>query len=309
MTARARASTVGDLEALILENGRMRVTVLPSAGGRVWQLTSLPEERDWLWNSPTVAPGAVGPDSVFDDCFSGGWDVLFPNDEPERLGGVDQPDHGELWFANWEVLEIAKGDVASITLRHEAPRSRCTVTRCISLAPGADELVVTESVTNHGADLPCLWKQHLALALEPTGTIEAPSARAELAAWGRPRAGRAGDVFDWPLLEGTRLDEVLPPGSPHEEFLYLTQLAEPWVGLRHPDGSRIRLTHVSNVVDSIWLFSSYGDWQGVRSVVLEPCTGTPLSVTEGVAAGTHRVLGAGEEWTGRFTVTIERPES
>ena len=44
---------------------------------------------------------------------------------------------------------------------------------------------------------------------------------------------------------------------------------------------------------SCWIFASYGGWREHEVVVLEPCTGYPVSVQDGVAAGTHQILEPG----------------
>lgn len=56
----------------------------------------------------------------------------------------------------------------------------------------------------------------------------------------------------------------------------------------------LRLTWDRQDLPSCWLFASYGGgWRGLNVLVLEPCTGYPLSVDVGVRAGTHQTLLAG----------------
>ncbi|CAI9400835.1 hypothetical protein [Aestuariimicrobium sp. T2.26MG-19.2B] len=289
--------SVHGLEAIELDNGRLRVLVLPTAGGRVWQVQCLRTGRRLLWNNPRIAPGRLPIGSRFDDTFSGGWDELFPNDLPETLAGEDFPDHGELWTASWAWrTQLDEHGDASVELTLETPISQCRFRKLIRLRSGSDRLEVEEEVTNVGPrDLPALWKQHLALAVAEGDHIELPGGRAELADWGSPRAGVPGVVYDWPNLEGHDLSSV-PAAGPAVEFQYVTQLPETWCGLRHRGGGGLRLQWCSDQVDSVWLFASHGGWRGIRTVVLEPCTGWPLSVSAGVEAGTHRVLHPGETW-------------
>jgi predicted heme/steroid binding protein len=42
------------------------------------------------------------------------------------------------------------------------------------------------------------------------------------------------------------------------------------------------------------LFATYGGWRDLSTVVLEPCTGYPVSLAQGVRNGTHQVLHAGD---------------
>lgn len=39
--------------------------------------------------------------------------------------------------------------------------------------------------------------------------------------------------------------------------------------------------------------ASYGGWRGQEVLILEPCTGYPVSVAAGVETGTHQVLPPG----------------
>jgi hypothetical protein len=58
------------------------------------------------------------------------------------------------------------------------------------------------------------------------------------------------------------------------------------------------------VFRSCWLFASYGGWRGHEVLILEPCTGYPVSVTEGLEAGTHQVLPAGGSVETALTVVV-----
>jgi hypothetical protein len=48
------------------------------------------------------------------------------------------------------------------------------------------------------------------------------------------------------------------------------------------------------ILPSCWTFASYGGWQGLDVLVMEPCSGYPLRVAEGIRTGTHRTLAAGQ---------------
>ena len=75
------------LSAVVLENRRLRVVILPDAGGKIWQITHKPTDTDLLWNNPRMPPARLPMNSRYDDVWSGGWDELFPNDEAATLDG------------------------------------------------------------------------------------------------------------------------------------------------------------------------------------------------------------------------------
>jgi hypothetical protein len=79
------------------------------------------------------------------------------------------------------------------------------------------------------------------------------------------------------------------------EFQYATELSEGWCALTHTiDRIGFALRFDRSIFSSCWLFATYGGWRDLYTVVLEPCTGYPVSVSEGVRTGTHRILKAGE---------------
>jgi Domain of unknown function (DUF5107) len=286
------------LQALVLENGVLRVVVLPELGAKIWQITAVTTGRDLLWHNPRLAARPIPFGSAYDDVFLGGWDELFPNDVPEVLAGEPYPDHGELWASPWTwSIERDAGEVR-VTLELEAPISACSIRKSLVLRDGASALLVSSSITNSGhRPLPYLWKQHLAVPVAEPAAIGLAARTMLLEDFGSPRAGRPGDSYTWPELVGpdgtsTNMSPTLGRASRVCEFQYATDLADGWCAVTYGDGSGIGLAFDPEVFRSCWLFASYGGWRDHEVVVLEPCTGYPVSVESGVDAGTHQVLPA-----------------
>lgn len=97
--------SVNGLGAVVLANGLLRVVVLPELGGKVLQISSGRSGRDYLWENPRNTLRQVPFGATYDDVFFGGWDELFPNDEPELTAGEQLPDHGELWASPSRMVE------------------------------------------------------------------------------------------------------------------------------------------------------------------------------------------------------------
>ena len=53
----------------------------------------------------------------------------------------------------------------------------------------------------------------------------------------------------------------------------------------------------------LWLWLSYGGWRGDYLAVVEPWTSCPVTLSDAVAAGTHRVLKPGEQFACKTRVT------
>jgi hypothetical protein len=295
--------------AVVLENRFLRAVLLPSLGGKIISLVDKITDVELLWRNDRVPvrPAAFG--SGYDDQFVGGWDELFPNDEPEVLAGEPLPDHGELWSLPWRVLDLDHGaDEVSVELAVAPPVTATAVTRRLVLGSGP-ELRADYQVTNQGRqDLPYLWKSHVAVAVQPDTAVGMGAGEVLVHEFGAPRTRPPGGSFRWPIAT---VDDVehdfrrLPDTSVRgvTEFLLATSLERGVCGIAHPRlGTGLTLIWDPADLPSCWLFASYGaGWRGLDVLVLEPCTGYPLSVSEGVAAGTHQVLPAGA--TRRWSLT------
>ncbi|HWR97518.1 MAG TPA: hypothetical protein VN317_03780, partial [Candidatus Methanoperedens sp.] len=85
-------SRVGEFEALVLENARLRAVILPKLGGRVWELEDRVRDRQWIWHREGVPLAAAPAGAVYDEVWAGGWEELFPNDAPGPFEGRTLPD-------------------------------------------------------------------------------------------------------------------------------------------------------------------------------------------------------------------------
>lgn len=293
--------SVNGLGAVVLANGLLRVVVLPELGGKVLQISSGRSGRDHLWENPRNSLRQVPFGATYDDVFFGGWDELFPNDEPELIAGEQLPDHGELWASPWRVVEARVADGAAwLTLELDTPITECSVRKTLRLAEQSSVLEVSWRLTNKSLrDLPYLWKQHVAVPVSEPARLDLPACSVAIEDFGTPRAGAAGASYRWPTLvdgEGVEHDMrvTLPGDSRVAEFQYATDLEDGWCAVTYQDGTGIGLAFDPNVFRSCWTFASYGGWRGLEVLVLEPCTGYPVSVAAGIQAGTHQVLRAGD---------------
>lgn len=301
--------------AVVLENRHLRAVLLPGLGGKIISLVDKATDTELLWRNDRVPVRPVPFGAGYDDAFVGGWDELFPNDEPEVLTGEPLPDHGELWSLPWAVTDLVEaGDEVAVELTVGTPITAATVTKRLVL--GADPRLRTDyRVTNHGRrELPYLWKSHVAVRLHPDTVIDLAADDVLVHAFGDPRVRPPGGRFRWPtaVVDGTAHDFRRRPDTGDRgvsEFLIGTTLTDGQCGVRHPAaGAGLTLRWDPAELPSCWTFASYGGgWRGLDVLVLEPCTGHPLSVSEGVAAGTHRTLPAGATTAWSLTAEVGRP--
>lgn len=300
------------IATVIIENRLLRAVFMPGLGAKIWQLTYLPAGRDLLWHHPRIRPRPLPFHSTYDDVFFGGWDELFPNDMPEELSGERLPDHGEVWTLPWSfALERVTPDEVTLHLWVETPISACRVEKWVTLRAGEARLRFRHRIANLGQqDQPFLWKLHPALAVDEHSRIDMGAEEVYVEDFGPPRNGRTGVTYRWPFLtddSGRRHDmrRCLPISARVNEFQYATRMSAGWCALTHTrERLGFGLAWEREVLPSCWIFASYGGWRNLQVAILEPCSGYPISVGDGVARGTHQVLAAGAELSCSVTAVV-----
>lgn len=310
----ARISTEWSIQgqqAVILENAAIRAVVLPGLGGKVFSIIDKRADAELLWRNARVSlhPAAFG--SGYDDQFLGGWDEIYPNDMPEELASEPMPDHGELWAVPWTASVGSAGAEVWLELSITGTITGTDVVKRVSLGAGP-ELNIEYRITNSGKiDQPFLWKSHVAVALQPDTVVDMAAGDVLVDEFGTPRARPESGRLTWPYLEanGTRHDLRILPDTTNRgvsEFLLATSMERGECSVMHQTTETgLRLTWDRQDLPSCWLFASYGGgWRGLNVLVLEPCTGYPLSVDVGVRADTHQTLLAGTTKSWQLTARI-----
>ncbi len=282
-----------------LENERIRLDVIPELGAKVFRFVHKASDTDLLWHHPRIAPRAVPVGASYDDHFSGGWDELFPNDAPGRVGEEVYPDHGELWCQPWSYrVEQVRGDEVVLYLRCEGAVTPTVIEKWITVTVDATCARFRHRITNQGPRrLDFLWKLHPALAIDGGDRIDIPGALGEVVdpTFGRIATPRS---FPWPVAQppgGEPIDfSVLPAATGGRDFLYVRELSAGWCALRRMrQGIGFGLAFPKEVFTSVWLFMTYGGWRGLHTLVLEPCTAYPKDLNEAIRAGTCGRLAPG----------------
>jgi hypothetical protein len=289
------------MQCIQLENDEVRILILPALGGKIWQVSHKSTGENLLWQNPRIKPRTLPMHASYDDHFFGGWDELFPNDIPETLSGELYPDHGEIWTLPWEWETEIKGNEAIVRLRVQTPISACLLERIIVLQEGAYHFTIKYKIHNLGQkELPYLWKLHVALNGNENSRIDVAAGKAHLEDFGKPRNGKTNIAYSWPTLEDTSgasfdMRRGLSGESGVSEFQYLTELNQGWCAVTDiVKQIGFGLSFDKEVFPSCWLFASYGGWRSLQTIILEPCSGYPISVAEGIQSGTHKVLGPNE---------------
>lgn len=275
---------------IVLQNETARAEILPGSGGRVQHLVDRRSGRELLY----VRPAGEGED--FGSATTGGWDVLFPNDEAWR----GHPDHGRLWNTPFTVERVAP-EACTLALELEEPPATITRTFTMLEPPRAglrEELRIT-ALADVG---PCLVAPHPALAAEVGWRIELPPKASDIAAdHDYPGRFRPGQEL------GTRERQaafVVPDVEPPVvEVLYVEGVSDgSLVSADGRSGTRVRWDARS--LPHLWICVLTGVYADGPPglILLEPATSRPYRLDEAIDAGRCVSLQTGETWTGTIEV-------
>lgn len=316
MTAFARADdrwAYNGLQAVVLENARLRAVVLPEVGAKLYSLEDRVNAREWLWQNPRIAPERTQIGSVFDNHWSGGADAFFPTCYPCTVGDMVIPDSGEWWSVAWR--HAVREDAAGVTLELTAGGRVYPVVsrRSFRLDHEGSSLRLGFRVRNVGsARLPFLLGFHPALALKPGGRILLPKGTAQVDESSGGTMGAVGQRYAWPDLQTPEgpadMSVVRGPeaGQFAGHYLFPAGGKVDWTA-RDPGGGPGLALAASSAFRGLWLWQVYGGWRGYHHVAIEPWTGYPITLRDAVAQGGALELGPGEEFEASLSLSLLSP--
>ncbi len=281
-----------------LRSEQLEVDVAPGVGGRIVRLQHLEKGHCFLWKNPQLRLEPQPAGSEYDPNFYGGIDELLPNDIPETIDGIACPDHGELWTTglDWRT------DGDSLVLDGRLPVCGLTYQRRMSLRADSPHIDFHYRIGNPtGRPQHFLWKLHAALVVAEGDRIDCPATRAQVVDLEYSRFGTLAP-FRWPEIEGQRAD-IVPARDGTVDFFYLFDLDAGRIAWKRPSqGLKFEYTFDTSVFPFVWLFASYGGFDGHYTVVLEPCTTMPISVDEAIRGGRCSRLLPGESLETEVTI-------
>lgn len=287
------------LDAWILENASLRVTVLPELGGKVFELVDKAADRNLLWHNPRVPPRRAPYRADFDDWWSGGWDEVFPTGDLSRLNSEPLPHMGELWSVPWSVRVDEDASGCSVTTSVETTMATARFERRVELRGDEPMLRAQYRLTNIGSQpLPFAWGIHPALAVRDGYRIDIPTSPMVVDISSGPSFGSVGQTYTWPFLADPASDRIrhdMRMVRPSTDAVFgghwATGLSGGWLALTDQQARRGLVVSFSTEVFPVaWLWLSYGGHRGHHYAILEPWTGRPLQLEGAMEAGTARRL-------------------
>jgi galactose mutarotase-like enzyme len=286
--------------ALVLENSRLRVTVVPGHGAKILEFSSKRAGRDLLYHHPRVdlRPPVFGANA--DDWWTGGIDEVAPTGHASTVNGEQLPFLGEFWSQAWgHAVDDHGPERAAVHLWAEGVITPLRIDRWLELVPDSAVLHARHRLTNVGLEpVDFAWGIHPGIAVRPGSRIDVPARRGVYAEGHEADGIEPGTEFDWPILPSAAgsLDLSVARGThpPSWELTYATQLAGGWLAVTDHDGSGFGVAFDERVFPVVWVWGVWGGWRGLYTVAVEPWTAWPARLDEVISAGRQRRLKPGE---------------
>ncbi|MGX1757158.1 DUF5107 domain-containing protein [Streptomyces lydicus] len=255
------------LDALVIENDRLRATVLPGLGGRVYSLHHKPTGRELLYRNPVWQPAAFALNGAW---FSGGieWNIGATGHttlscSPLHAARVPAPDGGEmlrLW--EWERLRDLPFQVD------------------LWLPDGSDFLHVGVRIRNpHHHTVPVYWWSNTAVPEGERTRVLAPAGEA----WhfGYERCLRRVPV---PGSDGTDRTYPLRSEFPADYFYEVPDGARRWIASLDADGRGLVQTSTDTLRGrKLFLWGAGRAGRRWQQWLTEPGTGGYAEIQAGLA--------------------------
>jgi hypothetical protein len=280
------SGVVSEVEAgvslVVLENERVRAEIAPEQGARVVSLLDRASNRELLYSRA----GATWDPGDYLATLAGGWDQMFPNDDP--WAGL--PGHGTLWSTPFTAQRPSSTAVA-LRCRLETPEVDVEHSYQLLEAPRAG-VRLTTTVRARAEVEPFLWASHPMLSIAPGWRI-APGdgpLEADRIDPGRAAPGPVSAADRETVLE-------LPAGSQGwQEVIYADAAGN--VSVASSDGgSTTRVAWDTEFFGNLWIVTLSGFESIDLALVLEPCTTRPYRLDEAIAGGHAMTLSPGTECT------------
>jgi galactose mutarotase-like enzyme len=283
-----------------LRGGDSRVVVVPALGGKISSMELA--GRQWLWTSPVIpyAPPEEGA-SYVETADTGGYDECFPTVGACKLptwirgfGGLELPDHGELWSQPPEVDVRASAEGQAVHLAWTGKRMPYRFEREVRITPqGVVEM--RYAATNTGAEkMPFIWSSHPLFPLGPRTRLHLPAdTRVKVyAQHGIEIAEYGSDMGRWPDLRvsGKPVNFSIPDRVARRYACKLFfDMTEGWAALIEDD-LWLKVEFDQRQVPNLGLWLNKEGWspfrreKPYRNLAFEPCIGAPDTLHDALGA-------------------------
>lgn len=271
-----REGEIGGHAAVWIENGLLRLSILPQKGADIYEFIHKPSGVEFMMRTPSgLQPPGDQPQADFLANYEGAWQELFPNTNlPCEYRGETLPMHGEVALLPWS-YDVEQDDEEATVIRFSV---KCRQTpfrleRLMRLKAGASTVELEGRVVNEGDESAhFVWGHHVVLGgtfLEGGCTVETSAQEVDVPddLGILPESARLalGQHTTWPFAQGRnpgeRVDLRQVPGPEIEthDDTFLSGLTDGEVSVANPRlGLRFALNWDVKVFPYLVLWQPYG---------------------------------------------------
>jgi galactose mutarotase-like enzyme len=309
---------IASRDAIVMDNGSLRLTVIPELGGKIVSLIRKKTGHEFLLQ-PADPEQAYRPRSFgdkfedygpcgFDECLPTVAACLYPE---EPFHANELPDHGDVWCLPSSIETVAEKIKLTTSLRSLPLR----FTKEVQLRENIVRIDYTATNLSHST-VTFLWSAHPLLRVEAGAEIILPHEVEEVdVSWSKDeRLGKSGNRCTWPkaIERGGRMveiDRIVSPTAGTAEKLFTAALSEGFCGMFLPRRNEsITFRFDPGLVPYVGIWICQGGWPtsgGAKqfTVALEPCSGRPDSLADAIRRNECATVAAYE--TSRWWMEIE----
>ncbi|MCL5069720.1 MAG: aldose 1-epimerase [Actinobacteria bacterium] len=297
------------LKILILENERIRVSIIVDRGTDIFEFLYKPKDIDFMWRSfrgirsLNFLPGNYLNEGNFSEFYYGGWQELFPNaGDSGTYKGVRLPLHGELYSASWE-YQIEQNEPKEVVVKFyiRTYRSPYLVEKILKIKSKIPVLYINECITNESRETQdFMWGHHPAFGppfLSENCIIDLPKCelindKVNIS----PTTGRLaiGYKSKWPITKGRKNEDIdlsmIPSIKANSHDLaYIYGFKEGWYGITNRElkvGFGLRWD--KDIFKYIWFWQVYGGaiaypfYSTTYNIGLEPNSSYPPGIENAI---------------------------
>lgn len=307
---------------LILENEKIRITVMPDNGCDIADINYKPTDTSFLWRTRQGLSSLSAPDTALNDSFNqtyhGGWFEAFPNVGLAcNYKGINFKPYDEIKYLGWD-YQIVKDDPEEIIIIFSVRtlKTPFTLEKKLSLHAGSASFLLEEKITNTGKEpVPYQWGHHPLLGhpfLSGDCIIDFSGADIDTFFEFENARVKQGVTGTWPLVTGkdgnVDLTRFPKEGSDINDLYWLSNLKSDWIAVRNRQQNiGIGFAWDLNMFNHclLWINANgdkgYPHYGEAYTLCIMPSTSGIHTIEAEAAEGQISFLGAGEDassWIG-----------
>lgn len=320
-------------KTLILENEKLRISILIDKGTDIIEFLYKPKDIDFMWHSPIEVDASYKipvtkslESGAFYDMYIGGWHEMLPNiDLPTNYKGAGLGLHGELTFLPWK-YEIVVDNPYEVKIKFfvRMKRSPFFIVKYITIKSNSTVLEFEEIIKNEGdEEFKFMWGHHPVIGkpfLEENCVIDLPKNvlghTHEVDDFAKNSILPLDSEFKWPFIIGRNknkidLSKVMSPETKTAFCIYIKNLKEGWYGITNlAKGIGFGMKWDVSIFKYIWIWAAYRGFHSfpfycrTYNIAIELWSAVPGNLDEVLKLGRELTLLPQEELETKYFAIV-----